>query len=403
MEALPSKILIVDNDPAIGQSLKTALDRYRVHVDLATSRETAMYLFNQNQYGAIIVEMAFEEIAGLILIQKWRAHESINKSGVGFIVSVGNRNHQEPEEARLISELDGVELISKPFTAVQLLPYLQRALESWQREQKLRELRRVAKTIAKDRSKMDKALQMIKAQFSQLGLKAVGLMKDVYEGHGMWENALSLIEEHLQSNPDHIGLLNSKGKILLRQGRVDEALACMELADDKAPNNIERINNMALAYLMANDPDRAIGKMKQLIDFHPEDKEMKFDLFAQLYDHGFDEHAQALCRDAVKPMEVVRHYNNKGVALAKTGRTEQALEEYSRSLEFYPKFKENYRIHYNIALAHLSFQSREHYEKALEVIGRCLELNPRFEKAIRMKSLIREQLEGKKPFESKAS
>jgi tetratricopeptide (TPR) repeat protein len=72
-------------------------------------------------------------------------------------------------------------------------------------------------------------------------------------------------------------------------------------------------------------------------------------------------------------------------------------------LEFYPKFKENYRIYYNIALSTLSYQTRGHYEQALGYVSRCLELNPNFEKAQKTHSLIKEKLEGKKKQQSKAS
>jgi tetratricopeptide (TPR) repeat protein len=177
----------------------------------------------------------------------------------------------------------------------------------------------------------------------------------------------------------------------------------MEIADEKAPNNIERINSLAVAYLRTNQPDRSVDKMKQLIDYHPEDSGMKFDLFAKLYEHGFDEHAQKLCKETSNPLEVVRHYNNKGVALAKIGKVEEAIHEYEHSLQFYPKFKENYRIYYNIALAHLNFKTRPHFEEALNNLNKCLELNKRFEKAKRIQELVSKKLDAKKNQNTKVS
>ena len=53
---------------------------------------------------------------------------------------------------------------------------------------------------------------------------------------------------------------------------------------------------------------------------------------------GYDDHANQLCRETASPIEVVRHYNNKGVALAKEGNVEGAMVEYERSLQFYPNF-----------------------------------------------------------------
>ena len=42
---------------------------------------------------------------------------------------------------------------------------------------------------------------------------------------------------------------------------------------------------------------------------------MKFSLFSKLSEMGYDDHTNQLCRDTASPIEVVRHYNNKGVAL----------------------------------------------------------------------------------------
>ncbi|MFW7379377.1 MAG: tetratricopeptide repeat protein [Oligoflexus sp.] len=399
----PSKILLVDSDQSIGHSLKMALERHKINVDVANTRETALYLFNQNYYPVVIIELAFPDTPGLVMLQQWRKHDVNEKGRVGFIVTAGNRNDREPQEARLIEELSGIELIYKPFTAIQLLPYLQKANGERLRNQKFAEVSDVVKTMGRQKKNLDKVLQMIRAELPILGLGGVGLMRELYESHDMYENALTLIDQYLAENQNHIGLLNAKGKILLLQGRVDEALDCMEVADKKAPQNIERINSMAMAYLEVNQPEKAVEKMKQLIDYSPEKTSLKFDLFSKLYDHGFDEHAQELCKETSNPLEVVRHYNNKGVALAKAGRVDQAIAEYERSLEFYPKFKENYRIYYNIAMSNLSFQTRERYQVALDYINRCIELNPKFEKAIRMRGLILEQLEGKKTQLSKVS
>ena len=41
---------------------------------------------------------------------------------------------------------------------------------------------------------------------------------------------------------------------------------------------------------------------------------------------------------------------------------------YQRALRFFPQFKENYRIHYNIALAHCQLKTRVAYEEALKCL-----------------------------------
>jgi tetratricopeptide (TPR) repeat protein len=80
-------------------------------------------------------------------------------------------------------------------------------------------------------------------------------------------------------------------------------------------------------------------------------------------------------------MEIVRHYNNKGVMLSKDGNVVAAIAEYKRALKFFPKFKENFRIHYNIGLACAQMKTPESLKEAEENLTVCLELEPDFEKA----------------------
>lgn len=388
---IPNKVLVVDRDQAIGQSIKMSLTRHKINVDFAKDVSTAHYLFNQNTYEVVLVELDFE-VHGLVLIQKWRKHEVERKKNTSFIVMAGNRNDREPEETMLLKEMSGIELIYKPFTAVQLIPLFKKIAEHKFKRMELEQLSDTVRTIGKDRSKLEDALQMVQSKAELLGSQTPHLMRELYEYHDMWENALAITDKYLQENPKEISLLNQKGRILLHQGRVEEALKCMELADQQAPNNIERMNEMAMAYLKVNNPDASVEKMRKLIEFHPEQPEYRFELFAELSKAGFDEHAQSLCAETCKPMEVVRHYNNMGVALAKSGDLDKAISEYKRSLAFYPHFKENYRIHYNIALALLSKRTRMDIESALKSLDECLKLNPKFEKAQRIKALLTERL-----------
>ena len=385
---LPKKILLIDSDHSIGNSMKLPLERHQIKVDVAETYDTAIYLFNQNLYPVVLLELLFPEMPGLVLLQKWRNHETATKRHGGFILAAGNRNDREPEEARLIQELAGIELIYKPFTAIQLLPYLQRAFHCFQRNQRSSEIETQAMTMGKRREQLNDALNLIQKNLPALGLRGIDMMRELYEQHEMLENALNLVDRHLSKQPDSIRLMNAKGRILLKQGRLDEALKIMETADKKAPDNIDRINALAVAYLEAQMPEKSVEKMKQLIQFHPEKPEIKFNMFAQLCEHGFDSHAQQLCRETASPLEVVRHYNNKGVALAKSGRLEEALLEYERSLQFYPKFKENYRIYYNIALAQTNYKLLAYYEKALVNLDECLNLNPQFEKAAKTREAV---------------
>lgn len=389
---LPQKILIVDADKSVAQGIKVALEKHNIKVDSASDLGTALYMFNQNMYPVVLIEVDFEEIPGLVLTQRWRSHDVADKRNTTFILVAGNRGTQSTGQTKLIEELEDIELIYKPINPIHILGTLKKGLVTRSRRQRFTEVSEQVLNLARRPETVQKAIDHVKANLKDLGPKGRDLLREMYEVQKAWGKALEVVDSILIDKPDNLNAVNHKGRLLLKLGRHDEALRYMEHADKLAPSNIQRINEMAMAYLQVNKPDMSVKHMRELISYHPDQPEVKFDMFAKLQEFGFDEYAVSLCKDTTDPLEVVRHYNNKGVALAKGGNIEGAIMEYERSLRFYPKYRENYRILYNIALAHLSFKTRSHYEIARDYIIRCLELNDKYDKAIKTKELIENQL-----------
>lgn len=390
---IPEKILVVDDDPTVGEAISEMLKRHNVKVLIATNLETALYLFNQNRLDVVLVELEFEPLMGLAMIQKWRKHEIIEKRHTGFALIAGNQKGQKAGELSLLGELADIELLSKPVKEAQLLTILVKAKAAKYRGVKFDEVRQNMIRLAADVSKLDKVMMLIDKQMKDMGTKSLEVKAEIYENHNHLDNALATVEQMIEKEPKQMGWLNLKGRILLKKGDHKEALKVMEVADREAPNNIERINTLAMAYLENKQPEKSVEKMKQLIDLNPDQPDMKFDMFAKLYEFGFDQHALDLCKKTTGPLEVVRYYNNKGVALSKSGNVEGALMEYERSLQYYPKFKENYRIMYNIALAHAGFKQQKNYIVALEYLDKCLALKPDFEKGQNTRATVLKILE----------
>lgn len=393
---LPQKVLIVDADKSVGQGIKGALEKHQIKVDSASDLGTGLYMFNQNMYPVVLIELGFEEVPGLVLAQRWRAHDVVDKRNATFILVAGNRDGHDPGQAKLIEELEDIELVYKPLNPFHILPTLKKAMLTRARRMRFAEVSAQALKLASRPETIQNAIDFVKANLKDLGSRGHDLLREMYEVQKSYGKAMEVVDGILLQKPENLNAVNHKGRLLLKLGRHDEALKYMEHADKLAPHNILRINEMAMAYLAANKPDLSVKQMRELIRYHPDQPEVKFDMFARLQEFGFDDHAINLCKDTTDPLEVVRHYNNKGVALSKAGNIEGAIMEYERSLRFYPKYKENYRILYNIALAHLSYKTRSHYEIAMDYILRCLELNDKFDKARKTKEQIEEQLTRRK-------
>ena len=87
---LPKKILVVDDDLSVGQGLEQPMQAYGVSVSKAKDLQTALYLFNTQRFDVVLVEIEFKELPGLALVQKWRAHEIMEKRCTGFIMMTGD-------------------------------------------------------------------------------------------------------------------------------------------------------------------------------------------------------------------------------------------------------------------------------------------------------------------------
>ncbi len=387
---LPKKILVIDDDPTVPQSLVDPLNHYGIRVDKASDLQTAFYQFNQNRYEVVLIELEFEEIAGLALVQKWRAHEVEDKRTTCFLMMSGNKKSDSNEG--LIKELGNLETIAKPFSTVHVLSYLSRATATQRRQIAVQEMKSKLNGYYDKTGDFDKAAAEVKRRLSELGPEGLNMLYDLYEKADRLEDALALISPLSDRDPGNIGLLNARGRILMRLGRFDEAKIYMEKADALAPSNIARITEMAQMYIALKDGGAAVEKFKELIALNPECPDEKFEMFSKLFEGGLDSHAVQFGKESAKPMEIVRYYNNKGVMMSKHDDRQGALNEYNRAMQFFPQFKENYRILYNIALANIAEKSRAGYETARENLKKCLQLSPGFEKAQKTLSTVEKAL-----------
>lgn len=377
---LPTKILLVDDDPSFCVGIEQALQKHKIAVVKVNDLASALYQFNQNRFDVVVIEMDFGPLPGLALLQKWRNHEMLEKRMAGVIMLANGGGRSNGQDG-LLKELSDIEVLNKPVSGIQILPVLARALAMKNRMVAFQDIRdRVIDPLIKQ-GNVQKAIEKAQQMVSEVGERAKRLLLELYEDASRHQECLDLTLSMLKTDGNNVNLINTAGRMYMKLGKFAEAKPFIEKADEMAPANLDRLNAMAQMYLQMKEPEKSVGVFKQLVHLNPESPEYKFDVFKQLYDAGYDEHAIGFGKEIAKPMEIVRHYNNKGVLLAKEGKQEEALTDYTRSLKFFPKFKENYRIYYNMALAHIARKTKEDYVKAEEYVRKALELDPTFEKA----------------------
>ena len=66
------RVLIVEDEPNLGQQLKNTLEGAGYAIDLATDGEEGLFLGETESYDAIVLDLGLPEIDGLTVLDRWR-------------------------------------------------------------------------------------------------------------------------------------------------------------------------------------------------------------------------------------------------------------------------------------------------------------------------------------------
>lgn len=376
---LPKKVLAVDNDVSVLNAVKQICEKRQINCMTCDSAQNSIYIFNNNRFDVVFVNCHLEGLSGINLVTKWRHHEVLGKRDVGVILATGSE--QKGGEIAGATEVGDVCWIQKPIKEPTLLSLLSKSFMLRHQREKLTEIHE--KVLGPMLAKGDKEglLNVAKTKLTQMGPRGAALAAQVFEQVGEIPDAIHQFEGLHVSAPNNMLYVNELGRLQMMQGNFEQAKEYFERADQIAPNNIKRLRDMARNYLEMDQPDAGVEKYKQILELDLTDSQQKFDLYEELQSFGYDDHAQKLCQETSTPLELIRHYNNKGVMFSKTEAYVDAIDEYKKAQRLIPKSKELYRILYNEALAHINLKHPEHLEIALELLHKCVSLKSDYEKA----------------------
>ena len=69
------RVLIVEDEPTLGQQLKATLEANGYAIDLSTDGEDGHFLGSTEDYDAVILDLGLPEIDGLTVLDRWRKEE----------------------------------------------------------------------------------------------------------------------------------------------------------------------------------------------------------------------------------------------------------------------------------------------------------------------------------------
>lgn len=394
MSQLPPKILVIDADVSVAAKISAPLSKMNVDLIMAHDLQTATYRFHKEFFRVILVDQSFAELDGLSLIQRFREHEVLDRRVAGFVLMGG----QEPkaESFQLLRELGQIGFLRKPLAIGAFIQACIKAFQSYTQMSMVHKIRDdIFKKLANGLISAEVAINQVhdaKAALKDLFVPTMVQLLDQIDDLDAAEKAVNMFDPEEQQD---LRVVSLRGALALKKGDFSSARGFLEKADTLAPKNIDRMKHMSHMYLELKEPQKAVEKQKALLSLHPEKEDLKFEYFADLERHGFDQEAMEFCREVSSSKDVVRHFNNKGVLLSKNKDMDKAIAEYERALSYFPKSHVNYKIHFNLALAYARKGTTSALETAHTHALTARQLKPDYEKAIQLAEKIEKKLPGK--------
>ena len=171
----------------------------------------------------------------------------------------------------------------------------------------------------------------------------------VFAQKGELDKGLADLDEAVKRIPQDYEARLLRGNVYMAEGRPGAGMADYDEALKLDPAFAEARFHRALARLAHNEPDQALADYKDLIRYDPRTPEGYKDWGTAA---GREKRSQAVNRleaalQAAKAEAVV--HSQKGTALHKEKKLDEAIAEYDKALEWYPRYAE---VYYNRGLAY---------------------------------------------------
>ena len=176
--------------------------------------------------------------------------------------------------------------------------------------------------------------------------------------------------------PNHIKAQNCLATVLVHQGKLDEALAGLEVALDVLPDNPEFHNNRGVVFAQLGRTAEAADSFRQALRCNADFAQAHYNLGLALRKAGQNEEAIAEFQETLRCQpSFAPAMHDRGHALADVGKLTEAESSYRQVLQRHPDYAE---AHANLGS---TLQSQGRLDEAVVSFRQALVLNPHFAEA----------------------
>jgi tetratricopeptide (TPR) repeat protein len=365
--------VVIDGDDAVTQSEFDILKGLGVaNVQRFADGEAAFEWLSKNpEPDLIVMEWRIRKLSGPLLVQRVRKHGFLN---VPIIVL---SSLLKPEDMPLVREIGIANIVQKPLNKDAFVPGLIFTMQQERLPTEQQALDRKIRALIRSRkmSEVEPLLAKLTADPQVPTARKRAIEAEYLYVTGDYPKARDAGVEALKLSGDSILVLNVLGKTFMRLKNHEAALKCFNKAQEMSPNNIERLCNMAESQTELGQHDAASDTLEDAKTLDPDSATVAEARIKVAITKGDTGAAKKLMGALDSLDSLVSYMNNKAVAYAKCGHTNDAIELYKKTVSSIPDDKTDTKaiVTYNLALA----QVRESaFEEAVVLLKQVLAFPP---------------------------
>ena len=354
-------------------------------VTLQETNESALEQMVQRQTHFLIINWRLTPMPGMVFLQKVRQSPKFR-----FVPTVILSKQMAGPDLRLATELGLKSILPVGADPADIKKAISALIEA---EEKLHpdfvKLRAAAQLVMEGKS--DEALPLLAECHKSMpkSPEAARLLGEVLSNREDWQAAEVVIEPAHIANEADVNLAQILAKIYSRTGRQKEAIQLLGQLSEYSPLNISTLLGLGQAFEQDGNAEKAKAAFSQARTLDPDDAEASSGLGRIAVGEGKYEEALQYFKDPKSNGEIVRIFNNSGVAAVHKGDLPRAFECYRAAISMLVDNPNLYRVRYNLGLA---LRSQGELLEAFNVFVECIE-TPIAEKAYASLRRVSQELE----------
>lgn len=369
----PKSLLLVEDDASQHQLLAKGLSKCFPYLRVTTVRDgdTAWAQIEDKPVDIVVLDWRLSGgLQGSGLLNRLRSENSPYGGIPVLVLSAG----LQKEDLALVSEFFLVSAMAKPYRLKEVEATVQQLFdESSEYTERIKMLiERLENYVSSENEGPDDLIKHCRTQ-SRVSVSLTYALRFLRK-NGFHKKSMRLIERCQSMGAKSIGLITEMAKGFLLDGQTDRAMELLRLAQNRSPNNLDRLILSGEENLKHIKPDEATTDFEN----------------ARRIDHSHPRVQKGLVmaksmRDFVNlnpaeelPKSFAGMLNAIGVGMARTGKFEKGIEHYNLAMDYVDDKTDQAKLAFNCGLAHL----RGHQpEKGLSWFYKALGLEPGYIKA----------------------